>query len=592
MFRLFPSIKMLLVLFIFSFVAVSCDKDDDDNIPIPPTEESIVDIASGDTEFSTLVAALTKANLAGTLAGNGPFTVFAPTNDAFAALLSDLGVSSLEDLTAEQLTPILLYHVVSGDVRSSNLSNGYVPTMSDGPNSTKVSLLVNTDSGVSLNSTTNVTTADIAASNGVIHVIDKVLLPPSVVSTAINNPAFSTLVSAVVKANLVDALSATGPFTVFAPTNDAFATLLSDLGASSLDDLTAEQLTPILLYHVAAGNNVSTGLSTGTVATLNTEASLNIDASNGVTINGNTNVIIADVQSTNGVVHAIDKVLIPNSPDSGKSIVDIALETDAFSTLVAALTKADLVSALQGDGPFTVFAPTNDAFAALLNDLGVSSLDDLTAEQLTPILLYHVVSGDVRSDALSNGYVSTLSDGPNGTKVSLSVDITNGVMLNNSINVTTADVEATNGVIHIIDKVLLPPSVVSTAINNPAFSTLVAAVVKANLVDALSATGPFTVFAPTNDAFAALLSDLGASSLDDVTAEQLTPILLYHVVSGNNVSTDLSSGMVSTLNDDSSLSIDVSNGVTINGNTQVIIADVQSTNGVVHAIDRVLMPAK
>ncbi|MFK7904814.1 MAG: fasciclin domain-containing protein, partial [Chitinophagales bacterium] len=258
-----------------------------------------------------LVAALTKANLAGTLAGDGPFTVFAPTNDAFAALLSDLGVSSLDELSAEQLTPILLYHVVSGDVRSGALSNGYVPTLSDGPNSTKVSLLVNTDSGVSLNTSTTVTTADVEANNGVIHIIDKVLLPPSVVSTAINNPAFSTLVAAVVKANLVDALSSTGPFTVFAPTNDAFDQLLVDLSVTSLDDLTAADLLPILQYHVVSGNNVSTGLSSGTVPTLNTEASLSIDVSNGVVINGDVNVIIADVQSTNGVVHAIDKVLVP-----------------------------------------------------------------------------------------------------------------------------------------------------------------------------------------------------------------------------------------------------------------------------------------
>ncbi len=217
----------------------------------------------------------------------------------------------MDELSAEQLTPILLYHVVSGDVRSDALSNGYVPTLSGGPDGTNVSLLVNTDSGVTLNSSTTVTTADVEATNGVIHIIDKVLLPPSVVSTAINNPAFSTLVAAVVKANLVEALSATGPFTVFAPTNDAFAALLSDLNASSLDDLTAEQLSPILLYHVVGGNNVSTGLSSGTVPTLNTEASLSIDVSNGVVINNDVNVIIADVQSTNGVVHAIDKVLVP-----------------------------------------------------------------------------------------------------------------------------------------------------------------------------------------------------------------------------------------------------------------------------------------
>jgi transforming growth factor-beta-induced protein len=298
-----PMIAAMLVgIFTFS----SCAKDDDkDQMEVA---KSIVDIASSNSQFSTLVAALNKANLASTLQGGGPFTVFAPTNDAFADLLADLGVSSLDDLSAEALTPILLYHVVSGKVLSTDLSNGYVGTLSSGPGQTKISLQVQTD-GVVLNGSSEVTSADIMASNGVIHVINKVLLPPTVVDLAVNNPDFSILVQAVVKADLAGTLSGTGPFTVFAPTNAAFEALFAQLGVSGIADLSKEQLVPILLYHVVSGNVLSGQLSTGDVATLNGDIAVNVGSS--VTINGSASVVLANVQGSNGVVHVIDKVLLP-----------------------------------------------------------------------------------------------------------------------------------------------------------------------------------------------------------------------------------------------------------------------------------------
>jgi transforming growth factor-beta-induced protein len=168
------------------------------------------------------------------------------------------------------------------------------------------------------------------------------------------------------------------------------------------------------------------------------------------------------------------------------------------------------------------------------------------------------------------------------------VTIGNTVSINGSVSVTTADVEAENGVIHVVDKVILPPTVVNIALANENFTTLVQAVVKAGLVDALSADGPFTVFAPTNAAFDALFAQLGISGIDDLTAEQLIPILTYHVVPGNVVSTELSNGEVATLNGQN-LSVDLSAGVKIN-ESEVIAADIQGSNGVVHVIDQVLLP--
>ena len=193
---------------------------------------------------------------------------------------------------------------------STDLSTGYLPTLAMYSDN-NLSMYVEVDGGVYINGSTMVTTADIEADNGVIHVVDKVILPPTVVDVAIANDNFTTLVQAVVKAGLVETLSGEGPFTVFAPTNDAFDALFTDLGISGLDDLTAEQLVPILTYHVVSGNVLSTDLTNGDVATLSEGNIVTVDLTSGVMIN-EAEVVAADVQTANGVVHVIDKVLIPN----------------------------------------------------------------------------------------------------------------------------------------------------------------------------------------------------------------------------------------------------------------------------------------
>lgn len=290
-------------------IFASCKKDEETPVQEP---QNIVKTAQADSQFTTLVAALTKANLATTLEGTGPFTVFAPTNEAFTNLFNQLGVSGLDDLSAEALTPILLNHVVGGNVKSSDISTGYAMTLNNSaPGQNSVKVFIEKTSMVKVDGS-NVTTADVMASNGVIHVVDKVILPANVVNHAINNPDFSILVEAVVKAGLVDALSAEGPFTVFAPTNQAFTNLFNTLGVSGIADLTAEQLTPILLYHVVSGNVVASQVSSGNVPTLKEGSDISIVASGmGVKLNEVANVIATDVQGSNGVIHAIDAVILP-----------------------------------------------------------------------------------------------------------------------------------------------------------------------------------------------------------------------------------------------------------------------------------------
>lgn len=297
-------------LVLFSLLITSCS-DDDTMVEEPTPTNTIVDIASADDQFSTLVAAVQKAGLVETLQSEGTFTVFAPTNSAFSELLGILGASSLDDLTDDAVKDILLYHVLGQELASGDLSNTYVPTLAAiGPNGSAVDLLVSIDGGVSLNGNVNVTAADISADNGIVHVIDKVLLPPNVVDKAIANSTFTSLVSAVVRADLAGALSAEGPFTVFAPTNDAFAQLLVDLGVATIDDIPLDVLTKVLLYHVVSGNVLSTDLSNGMVPTLEGQM-IDINIDGGVSINGDVNVVAADVQAVNGVIHVIDKVLLP-----------------------------------------------------------------------------------------------------------------------------------------------------------------------------------------------------------------------------------------------------------------------------------------
>jgi uncharacterized surface protein with fasciclin (FAS1) repeats len=402
---------------------------------------TIVDVAAGNPAFSTLVEAVTKAELVEALRGTGPFTVFAPTNDAFSALFAQLGVSGIEDLTKEQLTPILLYHVLGQEVPSSALKAGQTAaTLQKG-----LVTILKREGKVTVNGI-SVVIPDVEASNGVIHAIDRVLLPNDLVAVAAGNPNFSTLVEAVTKAELVDALRATGPFTVFAPTNDAFSALFAQLGVSGVEDLTKEQLTPILLYHVLGQEVPSSALKAGqTAATLQKGLVTILKREGKVTVNG-ISVVIPDVEASNGVIHAIDRVLLPND------LVAVAAGNPNFSTLVEAVTKAELVDALRATGPFTVFAPTNAAFRTLFIKLGISGIEDLTKEQLTPILLYHVLSGAVLSTDLSDSLTApTLLE---GNRITVSINGSN-VRIDNQ-NVAATDVAATNGVIHVLDEVLLP----------------------------------------------------------------------------------------------------------------------------------------
>lgn len=296
------------------FSVFSCGEDD--------VDASITAIASGDAELSTLVTALARVNLDATLKGDGPFTVFAPTNAAFDAFLSDNGFASLDDVPDAVLTSVLLNHVVSGENRSSGLSTGYVSTLSPSAAdaNTNLSLYIDTTTGVRLNGVSSVTTADISADNGVIHKVNAVIGLPTVVTHALANADLATLVSALTTegtaVDYVATLSGDGPFTVFAPTNAGFNSFALEKGFASLGDIPVPTLESVLQYHVVAGANVNSSTLTDNMAVGTFEGTeFTINTVNGATITDNegrvTDITFTDVQANNGIIHVVNNVLSP-----------------------------------------------------------------------------------------------------------------------------------------------------------------------------------------------------------------------------------------------------------------------------------------
>ena len=497
----------LIALLLLTAIPLSVTADETKDIPTNASETGIHD---------SLVAALTQAGLVETLSGDGPFTVFAPTDQAFTDAGIDLASFDNDEANAT-LVDILTYHVLNGAVDSASVTDGLSVEALNGDN-----LDFAVVNGTVLVNDATVITADVVSSNGVIHVIDKVLLPPAdeledIPTVASSTGVHGVLVDAVIQAGLLATLSGEGPYTVFAPTDQAF----TDAGIS-LSDFDGEEgaaaLANVLAYHVTTGSVLSGDLSDGQMVTMLNQQQVRIGVTSaGVLINDAT-VTLADVAASNGVIHVIDKVLLPPEDVEGEicynsethtivagadqatceaytylnntemnnqtytgcyntvthqitnvteavcgaymwtAAVDIATTAAATSihdSLVAALGVAGLVDTLTGEEDYTVFAPTDEAFAAA----GIN-LDDFTTEEeidaLANILLYHVVAGEIASTDLVDG-VNTVT-AANGEELTVTVSEGAVTVGAEGATVVLADVPASNGVIHVIDKVIMPPA--------------------------------------------------------------------------------------------------------------------------------------
>lgn len=544
--------------------------------------ETVYGIISGSPDHTTLTAAIDAAGLDDDLDDPaGEFTVFAPDDDAFDALLTELGIDAATLLADPDLEDILLYHVVSGaTVNSGDLENGQIVTPMSTTNTIKVT--VTADDEVYANQAM-VNAPDLDGTNGTVHSLDAVILSDeTVVDVAIDNE-FETLVLAVSTAELLPVL--TDPFaeyTVFAPSDDAFDDLATALGITLEDILALPNLADILTYHVLGSEVLAADIVNGQIAdavsTTNT-LKLTKTADGDVFVN-QAGVTLADVDADNGVVHVLDAVVLPS-----ETVVDVAIDND-FNTLVTAVVTAELLPALTDPfAEYTVFAPTDAAFDALATSLGVTLQDILGLPTLSAILQYHVLGSEVLAADINNG------DKPTPLiPLSLKLTVTgDGDVFVNHAEVTNTDIPSDNGSVHVLDQVLLPFSTVVDAAIDNGLTTLEAALFEAELVPTLS--NPFaqyTVFAPSNDAFDALADDLDATLADILALPNLADILLYHVVEGAVLSTDLTEGLVTTLNTEQ-VEVSLSNGVMIN-NATVVTADVEVDNGVAHVIDVVLIP--
>jgi uncharacterized surface protein with fasciclin (FAS1) repeats len=433
--------------------------------PEPPTAQegpgNIVEGAEEAGDFTTLLAAADAAGLVDTLSDeDATLTVFAPTDEAFEAL----GQDTIDGLLAdpETLADILLYHVIADQAVDAETALSLAGSTVEMANGDIVALTIR-DGELFINGS-QVTATDVEASNGIIHVIDAVLIPPAdaeptgtIAEVAVANGSFTTLVAAAEAAGLVETLAdPDATLTVFAPTDEAFAALGDDTINALLADIDA--LADVLLYHVivdAAVDSITATSLFGEMVEMANGDSVSIDIRDGALFINDSQVVIADVPATNGVIHVIDAVLIPPADEMEPgTIVDVAVADGRFTTLVAAAEAAGLVETLADpSATLTVFAPTDDAFAALGEDTINDLLADLDA--LANILLYHVIV-----DQAVPAEVALTLDGSdvemaNGDTVSITV--TDGNLFVNESQVIITDVMASNGIIHAIDAVLLPP---------------------------------------------------------------------------------------------------------------------------------------
>ncbi|WP_294285732.1 fasciclin domain-containing protein [uncultured Chryseobacterium sp.] len=314
-------IKPLLFSGVVMMCMTSCDDNGTEDMMM--TNKTTYELVASDSNLTSLKSAIDKAGLSATLNQSGTFTLFAPTNAAFSTFLQANGYASLNDVPAAMLKTLLMNHVLGSEMKASAIATGYVSTMAMGSaSSTKnISMFINTSSGVKINGMSNVVQTDIDANNGVIHKVDAVIALPTVTTQIMANPQFSTMVSALTRSDMPNFTailsgSANAPFTVFAPTNSGFASLLTELNLSALSAIPQATLESALKYHVVAGSNkASTDLTNNITLTTLQGTTFKITNSGGVKVtdkyNRVSNVLTADIQCNNGIIHAIDKVLLP-----------------------------------------------------------------------------------------------------------------------------------------------------------------------------------------------------------------------------------------------------------------------------------------
>jgi transforming growth factor-beta-induced protein len=531
---------------------------------------TIVDKLAADDEFSTLVELLGLAGIA--LNQTGAFTLLAPTNDAFDALGQDVLDFLKDPENIADLGSILTYHVLPGVFSSLTLTIGQqIPTFEGR------AVTVNGNPFRFNNAT--VKEFDFLANNGLIFKLESVLDFPLTIFSFLESEADTTvLFTAIQRGGFEAGLSGPGGFTLFAPTDDVFAALPPDLAELLLvNDEFIPHLQVFLLNHLLGVERFTTDFVAGDISSLAGELltiTLNPLRVNGASFSSGDNDV------ANGVVHKIDGALSPSWVSN--SIEDRVIADATISMLLMLVTLADIDLSVPGE--FTLLAPTNAAFGNLTEGTLEFLTDPANIDELVTLLTYHVVAGVFTAAELVAGNLLRTVLGRVVTVVSV-----DPVIFNNA-TVGAIDILANNGVLYKINAVLeLPPAaILNVVIEDPELSTLETAIFRSGFSGPLLNLGPFTLFAPTNDAFALVPGALADILLnDDEYIPHLQSLLLYHLLNGEFGSDDLVAGSVGTLNGES-VTIGL-NPITVNGNL-VSTTDIGAVNGVVHKLDGVLEP--
>lgn len=402
---------------------------------------------------------------------------------------------------------------------------------------------------------------------------------PRSIAASLDGLGLDTLLQAVQAAGLDDELAdPMASLTLFAPSDDAFDQLPPGTLAFLLDPANQALLVDVLELHVLASEvDAATASGLTSASSLGGE-SIWIDQVGGELFLNDARVVRADLRRANGIIHEIDRVLLP-AQDLVTTLAD-----RGFDTLLTAVQAAELDDDLAAPGPFTVLAPTDAAFAALPAGVLDALLEPANQAELVAILGYHVLPQSTRaSDALAAETAATLL----GPSVLFAED--GGIASVNGVQLAAFNIPCTNGVVHVLDAVLLPPEDIPTLASDLGFDTLVTALQAAELDDDLAApAGPFTVFAPTDEAFEALPPGVLAALLEPANQADLVQVLSYHVVAGELTATEvLAAGSLTTL-EGSDVTI-TSPPAQVDG-ANLVALDVLASNGIVHAIDAVLLP--
>lgn len=573
---------------------------------------NILELAQNTASLSNSYRSIVDAKLNFVLSGVGPYTLYAPTNDAWTALGPGVYQSLLLPSNNQILNQLIKYHISPGDQQSTQMILGQsLKTLEEG-----TSIIVSKISPFKVNIRAKATTADTPTTNGLIHIMDTVLVPQGFAYPAPTRNMvelvgvadyLSTFLRAIGAAGLTSTWTSDGPYTVFAPSNTAFTNLGLGIASSLLLQANQAKLKQVLQFHAVQGRQLTTSMTAGQqIRTMEGGSFALSQVSPDVMINGGVQVTSRDVYATNGLLQCVDTVLIPPNfvyPD--KTMLTLIRDSPHLSTLFTAITAADLAITLGGDAVYTIFAPTDAAFKALGIGVDTSLLLPANKDKLVQLLRYHMLPGTKPSDQFAlNQPIKTLE------KNTITVSRRSPLRVNDA-TADTADVPATNGMIHIINRVLLPPQfefpdkdVMQLARTDHQMTEFQKFVIAAGMEQDLKATGPFTVFAPINEAFTSLEPSVYAALLRSENRDTLRKILTYHVINGKTDSSVLTYGRnLDTLEGGRILVTPWTElgwqgiaydkfapPVTLNQEVQVRTSNALVTNGIVHLVDKLLIP--